>query len=339
LATFQVLTRGLGGTRGAHGRLARSQAARPLLRRGAPTHAPLTGAARCVDELGHEVDALAADDPRPHQVADRQPRAQPDQRGGAVDLGGLPGAAALGAAAVDALDQHLDDLADPVLGPLRRQLLDQHLEAVHPLVDDVLRQVVRQRLRLGPVLVGVPEHPDGVEAGGQQEALQLVDVVVGLAREADDDVAAHGRRRVAGADLVQQGEEAVGVAEAAHPPQHRAARVLEAHVEVRRDAGGAGEDLDQPGPQLGGLQVAEPHPRQAVERRQLGQQRLEQPQVAEVLAVAGAVLADQHQLAHAVLGEPAGLGHHVRRAAADEAAAEARDGAERAAAVGSRWRA
>ena len=86
-------------------------------------------------------------------------------------------------------------------------------------------------------------------------------------------------------------------------------------------------------PHLGGLQVGQPHPLDAVQRGQLGQQGLEQPQVAEVLAVGRGVLADQDELAHALVGEPARLGEDVGRAAGDERAAEARDRAEGAAPV------
>ena len=66
---------------------------------------------------------------------------------------------------------------------------------------------------------------------------------------------------------------------------------------------------------------------------QLGQHGLEQPQVAEVLAVGGGVLADQHQLADAA-GRPASRPRQqLGRAPGDEGAAEGGDGAERAAAV------
>ena len=113
--------------------------------------------------------------------------------------------------------------------------------------------------RLGAVLVGVAEDTDGVEPRRDQEPLELGQVVVGLAGEPDDDVGPHagvGRGR---ADLGDQLEEPLGVAEPAHPPQHRPARVLEGQVEVRRDAGGRRHDLDQAGPHLGRLEIAHPH--------------------------------------------------------------------------------
>ena len=176
---------------------------------GAATRGEPAAVASALDQLGDQVDALAADD------AGRGPghrRARPsrraDQRGRAVDLGRLAGRAPLDLAVDDGLDEHLDQLADPLLGALAGQLLDQRRQPRDPLVDDVLRQVVGQALGLGAVLVGVAEHADRVEPGGDQEALELGDVVLGLAGEADDDVAADAGGRVAGADLREQVEEA-----------------------------------------------------------------------------------------------------------------------------------
>ena len=135
------------------------------------------------------------------------------------------------------------------------------------------------------------------------------------------------------ADLGQQVEEAVGGAEPTHPAQHRLAGVLEGQVEVGRDARRGGDRLDQPRPGLGRLQVAGPDPDDAVDRGELRQQLLQQPGVAEVLAVRGGVLADQDQLADALLGQPLRLGEQLVGRAGDERAAEGGDGAERAAPV------
>ena len=158
--------------------------------------------------------------------------------------------------------------------------------------------------------------------------MSVVDVVLGLAGEADDDVAPHTGGRVEGPDRVEQPEEAVGVAEALHPSQHRRRGVLEGQVEVRRDARGGRDRPDQVGTRLGRLQVGDPHPFDAVDAGQLGEQRLQQPQVTEVLAVGRGVLADQEQLADPLLGQPAGLPQHVGGTARDERAPERRDGAE-----------
>lgn len=138
------------------------------------------------------------------------------------------------------------------------------------------------------------------------------------------------------ADGVEQLQEAVGVAEAAHRAQHGGGGVLEGEVEVGHDLGCGGEHVDEAGPHLGGLEVAHAHPLDAVDLGELGQQGLQQPDVAQVLAVRGVVLGDEHDLLDALLGQPARLVQHVRGAARDEGAAEGRDGAEGATAVAAR---
>ena len=137
------------------------------------------------------------------------------------------------------LDEHDDPLPHPVQRPLRGELLDQGGEPLDPLRDDPVGQLVVEVLGLGAVLVGVAEHADDVEPSGGEEALELVDVVLGLAREADDDVAAHPGERLAGPDLLDQPEEGLGAAEPAHPAQHGGRGVLEGQVVPRHDAGRA----------------------------------------------------------------------------------------------------
>ena len=111
-------------------------------------------------------------------------------------------------------------------------------------------------------------------------------------------------------------------------PQHRLTRVLEGQVEVRRHPGSPGHRLDQRRAHLGGLQVGDPDPLDAVHRGQRGQQLLQQPEVAEVLAVGRGVLADQDDLTDALAGQPVRLGHQVLRRPGQERAAERRDGTE-----------
>lgn len=224
-------------------------------------------------------------------------------------------------------------LAEPFLGALRRQLLREPGDVRQAFADGVLVQLARVGHRLGALLVGVPEDADGVQPGLGEEALQLGEVRLGLAGEADDEVGPRAGLRGPGADRAEQFQEAVGVPEAAHRAQHAGRRVLEGQVEVGGDLGRGGEDVDQAGTHLGGLQIADPDPLDAVDLRELRQQRLQQPDVAQVLAVGGVVLGDQHDLLDALSGEPAGLPQHIRGAAGDEGAAEGGDGAERAAPV------
>ncbi len=202
-----------------------------------------------------------------------------------------------------------------------------------PLRDGVGVELVLVAEGLGALLVGVAEDADGVEAGAGEEAFQLREVGLGLAGEADDEVGARTGLGGLAPDGVQQLQEAVGVTEAAHRAQHAGGGVLEGEVEVRGDLRRRGEDVDKAGAHLGGLEVADPDPLDAVHVGQLGQQGLQQADVPEVLAVRGVVLGDQHDLLDALLGQPAGLLEHVRGTAGDEGAAEGGDSAEGAAAV------
>ena len=171
-----------------------------------------------------------------------------------------------------------------------------------------------------------------------RKRLQLRHVGLGLPGEAHDEVGTHASLRAGPPDLLQQRAEALAVAEPPHGPQHAAAGVLEGQVEVRRHAGGGRHDLDQPRPQLGGLQVADPDPLDPRRPpRARGSTVLQQPQVAQILAVGGGVLADQQAArARPALGQPACLGHQVLRRPGHERAAERRDRAEAAPAVAAR---
>ena len=80
--------------------------------------------------------------------------------------------------------------ADPVLGALAAQLLGQRAEPVVPPRDRAGPDLAGQPGGLGAVLVAVVEDADRVQPGLGQEALQLVVFGRGLAREADDEVAA-----------------------------------------------------------------------------------------------------------------------------------------------------
>ncbi len=179
-------------------------------------------------------------------AATRSPTARPAPRSThalAVGVGGLvrgpPGA--LEVLVLGRLDEHLDLGADALLGALGHQLVGQRGDPRHPRGDRLRGQLAVIALGLGAVLVGVAEHADRVEPRRGEEGLQLGDVVLGLAGEPDDHVAADARLGGQRADPVAQVEEVGTRAEPAHPAQHRRAGVLERQVEVRRDAGRGGD--------------------------------------------------------------------------------------------------
>ena len=226
------------------------------------------------------------------------------------------------------LDEHLDGLTDTVGTPLRHQFLGEGGDLLDPPGHLRLGELAGQGGGLGAVLVGVAEDPDRVQPRAAQEQLQLAQVIGGLAGEADDEIGPHAGLRGDRPDPLQQIQETLPVAEPAHRAQQRAAGVLEGQIEVRGHARCAGDGLDETGPELGRLQVADPHPLDAGDRRQGGQYLLQQAQVAEVLAVGGGVLADQVQFPDAARGQPFGLGEQLGRPARQIGTAERRDGAE-----------
>src|SRR3954464_3587623 len=115
--------------------------------------------------------------------------------------------------------EDLDPLPGALLGPLRGQLLDAARDPPAARVDLGLVELAGQGRRLGALLVGVAEDADRVEAALGKEALELDDVVLGLAGEAEDDVGAEARRRRQRAGALDQREEVVGAASALFPAQ------------------------------------------------------------------------------------------------------------------------
>ena len=201
-------------------------------------------------------------------------------------------------------DDHLDGLADAVGAPLRHQFVGQGGDLFDAAGHLRLIELARQRLGLRAVLVGVAEDPDGVQPRAAEEQFQFTQVLGGLPGEPDDEVGPDARRRARGPDPLDQVEEALPVAEPPHRAQQRPAGVLEGQVEVRGHARRPGDGLDETGPQLGRLQVADPHPLDAGSRRQQRQHLLQEPEVPQVLAVGGGVLTDHEELPDALAGQP-----------------------------------
>ena len=170
--------------------------------------------------------------------------------------------------------------------------------------------------RLGALLVGVAEDPDGVQAALGEEALELGDVVLGLAGEAEDDVGAEaGVRRERTGALDQRPGSRRCRRTGASGAAGSASECWKDRSKYGATRSVPGDDLEQARPQLGRLQVGDPHAGDALDRGELGQQLLQRAQVAEVLAVGRRVLADQHQLGDALRGQPLRLAEHLGRRA------------------------
>ena len=210
------------------------------------------------------------------------------------------------------LDQHLDLGADPVLGALRGQLLGQRGDPLDPLVDLVGRAPCRVAGGLGAVLVGVAEHADRVEPG----------LVRNASSSARSSSVSPGKPTITLLRMPASG------ASAADPGESSRKSSREPKRRIRRSTGGLacwkdrskygatpgvrGDGLDQAGPRLGRLQVGQPHPVDARHvRRAAAAAAPARGCPGQVLAVGRGVLADQHELAHALIGQPRRLGDDV----------------------------
>src|SRR6266571_2549436 len=241
-----------------------------------------------------------------------------------VRVDAFPEAAALGGAGlVDALDQHVKPAADPGGLQLGQYALLQLLDPLHAGAGGAGGHAPIEVERGGAVLGRIREEGDPIQAGRFEERFELADVGLALAGEPQDEVGAEGRVAVQRSDPLDQPEEGGGGAPAAHPAQYGLADVLEREVEVGAHHRVGGHLLEQAGRDLVRLEIVEPHPAKADQ----------QLAPAEVLAVAGGVLRDQADLRDAMTGEPRHLVQNLGRPPRAEAAAEGRDGAERAVTV------
>ena len=108
------------------------------------------------------------------------------------------------------------------------------------------------------VLPAVGEEAAPVELRRLDERQELVVVLLGLARVADDEVGAEGGLREAVADVGDAAQEPLAVAPPAHAPQERLGHVLQREVVVRHAA--VADDVDQLVRQVGRVEVEQAGP-------------------------------------------------------------------------------
>ena len=109
-----------------------------------------------------------------------------------------------------ALDEHLLDAADTLVVAPRAHALDELDESLDPLELHLVRNLIGHRRRVGAGARRVDERERAVEADLLDDLDRLAEVVLGLAREADDDV---GREREVGDRRAQRsGESEIALA-------------------------------------------------------------------------------------------------------------------------------
>ena len=258
----------------------------------------------------------------------------------AVDLGGVGLRAAGGAVTLDRVDQHVDrrsDLGGELVGrDPRSQLHDSGVA----LFFDLLRHRVWKRVGGGTFDRLEAEGANAVELRLGKPVEEVLEILLGLARESDHERRADRDVGNLGAPLGQPLEHLGLVGRALHRAQYLRAGMLERNVEVRQHQplGHQRDDAVDVGVRVN---VMKSHPRAqlaefAGEVGHVGAHGFALPRpagVLEVKAVGAGVLADHQQLLRSAGDQFLGLAQDRVRAAADEVAADRRDDAERAAMV------
>jgi hypothetical protein len=199
--------------------------------------------------------------------------------------------------------------------------------ALHVLVD-----LIRHCRRLGPTPGREDERERAVEADLLDQVDRLAEVVLCLAREADDQVGCQRKIRDGGTHIVDELQVALPRVRAAHPLQEGRRARLERQVRVLADGGAFRHRLDQVRAEVLGVRAREADALDAV-HGVAGPQELGEPCAdlgQEITAVRVHVLAQQRDLAHAVGCERGHLGDDVPRPPRLLAAAHSRNDAVRA---------
>ena len=224
--------------------------------------------------------------------------------------------------------------------PRADRLLRRH-EAVPAFFFQLLGHGVRQRVR-GRVVHGlVAEAADAVELGLLEPVEQRLEILLGLAGEADDERRAdrelgHGFAPLADAlQRLRFGRRAASSPSGSSGSRAGTARRDTAAPCRRPSAESARRraDTDRRSASAPTRRARRAPAARSVMRAATSRPRHADSVYLHVDAVRARVLRDHEQLAHAGAHEPLGFAEHVARGAADEVAAQARDDAEAAAVI------
>ena len=230
----------------------------------------------------------------------------------------------------DGLDEDGDLAADESIVDLSGNIRLQSHESFETFDFDGLGHLVRHGSGWSAVLGRVKEGAGAVEAGGGDEVEQLLELVVGLAGEADDEGGADGDVRHGGAEAGEGVEDHRDVVGALHTSEDGGAAVLKGDVEVVTDLRNGGHGFDEWLADASGIGV---HKAEPGDLRNGGGELAEQGgkaiAVAGFFAVCGAVLGDEDELLDASVGVSARLADKgIDRSSAEGAALDAGDIAE-----------
>src|SRR5579883_781852 len=231
-----------------------------------------------------------------------------------------------------ALDQDLLHPADARCVPLPRDPLRQLHEPLHPLDLRRVRDLVGHRRLLRPGPRRVDERERAVEPDLLDDLERLLEVGLGLAREADDDVGAEREVGDRGAQPLDEREVALARVGPAHRPQDPGGAGLERQVHVLADRVALGDRGDHRLAEVLRVRAREPDPLDPLDGVAGAQELAEVgPELGrEVPPPRVHVLAEQRHLLDALGGELRHLGEDVARTPALLPPAHRRDDAVRA---------
>src|SRR5436190_8506204 len=233
-----------------------------------------------------------------------------------------------GVRAARAFDEHLLDAADPLAVPRERNALDDIHEPLDASLLDVSRDLVPGHGCFGPLARRVHKRERALVAHLVDHFERLLEVALGLAGEADDDV---GRQREvgdAGPEVVHETQVALAAVRAPHRLQDARRARLERKMRVLADGLALGHRGDHVPPEVLRVRAREADALDSVDRVDRAQELGEA--APEVAAVRVDVLPEERDLANAFAGQARDLGEDLSGAAADLAAAHRRHDAVRA---------
>ena len=200
---------------------------------------------------------------------------------------------------------------DPVLQ------IDQAVQPLHPLR---LGHLVGEEAARSPGPGRVGEHEGRIEAGLFDHLQGPLELGLGLAGEADDDVGGDSQVGKRLAQPLHQVEELLAGIAALHAGQDLIVAGLQGKVDVLADRRVGRHGLDHPRGEPGRVRRGEAEPVGRVELAQRLQQVRELDPGLEVPPVVVDVLAQEHDLAVAQARQATDLGHHLGHRAAAQLA-------------------
>ena len=288
--------------------------------------------------VGEQVVRRSVGHPGRHHVsrADRPVDRRPDR--GEVHQPAVPGPAAHPPAvavlvALAGGHQHLDDRTHLRPVAVQRRRVDDLHQPPESLGDHLAGYLIGHRGGGGARSRRVLEGEGTGEVRLRHHVQGLLEVRLGLAGEADDDVRGDRRVRHRRAHLGQDRQVPLTAVGAAHRPEHPIGAGLQRHVQLVADVGRGRHRVDHVVGEVLRVRPGEPHPLQPVDPAAGAEQLAERRTVAELDAVGVDVLPEQGDLEDALVDQHLHLGEDVAGPAVGLLAAQRRHDAERAGVV------